>query len=51
MNRLITNFISDNQEKWVQEDKKKEKAAKEEIKNWDRIRRFEKIEKLKKRVT
>ena len=49
MKRWVTQFISDHQEQWDLERKEKEIEAQKELEDWEKMRRLEKIEVLKRK--
>ena len=49
MLRWVTQFIKENQDSWEDERKEKEKIANEKLEQWKKMKRFEKINHLKKR--
>ena len=49
MNRWVTNFINENQVRWENERKLREEKAREELESWEKMKRLEKISKLKEK--
>ena len=49
MLRWITQYIKENQDKWAEEKLEREKKDRKELEEWLRMKRFEKITKLKKK--
>ena len=49
MMKWVTEFIKTNQDKWEKERLEKQKEIEKELEDWNRSKRFEKIEKLKQK--
>ena len=47
--KWATGYITENQEEWQRERKEQEKEARKELEEWEKLKRFEKIESLRKK--